>query len=67
MAEKRVYVRISDADRLELARLLRKLQGMKEAPLTKVLLHYGIRNAALAIAALIAEPDDASNDAEEAE
>jgi hypothetical protein len=54
----RIYVPISEDDRAELARILRKLQGMKEAPLTKVLLHYGIRNAASAIGAALNEPDE---------
>jgi hypothetical protein len=56
----RVHVCISDEDRIELARLLRKLQGMKEAPLTKALLHYGIRNAPLAISNLLSNDDEDS-------
>jgi NAD-dependent DNA ligase len=58
MPPDRISVTISDADRAELARLLKNLQGMKEAPLTRILLHYGIRNASKAVAEMLEESGD---------
>jgi len=53
----RKSVPITDEDIVELERWCRKLRGMKEAQLTKILLHYGIKHAPEAIAEMMNEPD----------
>ena len=49
LREKRLSVRVSSADYAKLRHLVKKLLGMQESQLTKILLHYGIRYAPEAI------------------
>jgi hypothetical protein len=53
----RVTVPISPDDRKALQQWCRKLQDMKEAGLTRILLHYAIKHAPDAVKAAMEEPD----------
>jgi hypothetical protein len=53
----RLSVEISELDDAELLRVLGKLQGMPEASLTRILMHFAIRRAGDAIATALAEKD----------
>jgi hypothetical protein len=55
MAGSRIYVPISDEDRAELERLRTKLQGVTEAAVSRILLHYGIKHGPEAIAEALRE------------
>lgn len=55
MPEQRIYVPVADADRTKIGELQKKLQGMSEASVSKILLHYGVQHADEAFAEAIRE------------
>lgn len=60
--KKRLSVRVTPKDLVELKRWQKKLQGMQESQLTQILLHYGIRYAPKAVAEMMEETDDTLSD-----